>query len=181
MSRIQPIDPTTATGTVATQLEGTRRAMGGTPNMFLTAAQSPAALTALNGLFGALAKSSLGGKIGERIAITVAQQNGCEYCLSAHTAIGTMHGIDASELSAARRGVSADPKAAAAMSFATAILNTRGRVDNATLATARLAGLSEGELVDVVALVALNVFTNYLNNVAQTDVDFPRVELAAAA
>ena len=87
MSRIQPIDPTTATGTVATQLEGTRKAMGGTPNMFLTAAQSPAALTALNGFFGALATSSLGAKIGEHIAISVAQQNGCEYCLSAHTAL----------------------------------------------------------------------------------------------
>jgi uncharacterized peroxidase-related enzyme len=180
MSRIQPIDPTTTTGTVAAQLEGTRRAMGGTPNMFLVAAQSPAVLTALNGFFGALTLSSLGGAVGERIAIAVAQQNGCEYCLSAHTAIGTMHGIDAGELSAARHGTSTDPKAAAAMSFATALLDTRGRVDNATLATARLAGLSDGELVEVVAHVALNVFTNYLNNVAQTEVDFPRVALAAA-
>jgi uncharacterized peroxidase-related enzyme len=181
MPRIQPVDPATVTGLAAEQLAGTRKAFGATPNMFLTAAQSPATLSALNSLFGALGKGPMGGKIGERIAIAIAQQNGCEYCLSAHTAIGGMHGLDAAELEAARHGVSADPKAAAAVTLALAILHSRGRIDDDTLATARRAGLTDGEIVEIVAHVALNVFTNSLNNVARTDVDFPLVSLAVAA
>jgi uncharacterized peroxidase-related enzyme len=181
MPRIHPIDPATATGTVAAQLEGTRKALGSTPNLFTTAAHSPAALTALNGLFGALSRSALGAAIGEQVAIAVAQQNGCEYCLAAHTALGGLHGVTPGELSAARVGVSTDPKAAAAMTLATTIVRTRGKTDDAALAAARAAGLSEGEIVEVVAHVALNVFTNYLNNLARTEVDFPKVELAEAA
>lgn len=181
MPRIQPIDPATATAAVAAQLDGTRKSLGSTPNMFTTVAHSPAAITALNGLFGALGKGALGGKIGERIAIAVAQQNGCEYCLSAHTALGGMHGIAAADLAAARHGHSTDTKATAAMTFALAVLSTRGQVDDATVAGARLAGLSDGDIVEIVAHVALNVFTNYLNNVAQTEIDFPRVALDVAA
>ncbi|QJR37414.1 carboxymuconolactone decarboxylase family protein [Gemmatimonas groenlandica] len=181
MPRIQPVDPTAATGAAAEQLAATRKAFGATPNMFLTAAQSPATLTALNSLFGTLGKGLLGGKIGERIAIAVAQQNGCKYCLSAHTAIGGMHGVAAAELDAARHGASADPKASAAIALALAILHTSGRVDDAVLAAARLAGLSDSEIVETVAHVALNVFTNSLNNLADTDVDFPLVSLATAA
>ncbi len=181
MPRIQPVDSATATGTAADQLAVTRKAFGATPNMFLTAAQSPATLTALNGLFGTLGKGQLGGKIGERIAIAVAQQNGCEYCLSAHTAIGGMHGLAAAELEAARHGTSGDPKASAVIALALAILRTTGRVDDAALAAARIAGLSDGEIVETVAHVALNVFTNSLNNLAGTDIDFPRVSIAAAA
>lgn len=181
MPRIQPIDATTATGTAAAQLAATAKMLGRTPNMFTTAANSPAALTAMNGFFAALGKGTLGGKIGERIAIAIAQQNHCEYCLSAHTAIGTMHGVDAAELSAARAGQSTDPKAAAAIALALAIVHTRGQVDDDDLATARAAGLSEGEIVEVVAHVALNIFTNYLNNVAGTVVDFPLVSIDAVA
>lgn len=181
MPRVQPIDPSTATGAVAAQLAGTRKALGGTPNLFTTAAHSPAALTALNGLFGALSRSAIGAAIGEQVAIAVAQQNGCAYCLAAHTALGGLQGVTPGELSAARLGRSADPKATATMALATAIVRTRGKVDDATLDAARAAGLTEGEIVEVVAHVALNVFTNYLNNLAQTDVDFPLVALAEAA
>ncbi len=181
MPRIQPIDPTSATGAVAAQLEGTRKLLGSTPNMFTTAAQSPAALTALNAFFGAFGKSQLGGKAGEQIAIAIAQENHCEYCLSAHTALGTMHGVTASELDAARSGRASDPKTAAAITLALAIVETRGQVADSALVAARAAGLSEGELVEVVAHVAINVFTNYLNNVAGTTVDFPLVAIDAVA
>jgi uncharacterized peroxidase-related enzyme len=181
MPRITPIDPTTATGAVAAQLDGTRKLLGSTPNMFTTAANSPATLTALNGFFGALGTGQLGGRIGERIAIAVAQQNHCEYCLSAHTALGTMHGVDAAELQAARSGNSIEPKAAAAIALALAILATRGQIDDATLTAARTAGLSESEIVEVVAHVALNIFTNYLNNVSEPTVDFPLVAIETVA
>lgn len=181
MPRLQPIDPATATGAAAEQLAGTRKLLGSTPNMFTTAAHSPAALTAMNGFFVALGKGTLGGKIGERVAIAVAQANGCGYCLSAHTAIGGMHGVDAAELAAAKRGHSTDAKAQAAITLALAIVATKGRVSDAELAAARVAGLTDGEIVEVVAHVALNIFTNYFNNLAGTDVDFPVVALEEAA
>jgi uncharacterized peroxidase-related enzyme len=181
MPRIQPIDPAATTGPLADQLAVTRKMLGSTPNLFTTAAHSTAALTAMNGFFLALAKGQLGGKIGERIAIAVAQANGCEYCLSAHTALGEMHGVDAAELAAARHGASGDAKAQAAITLALDIVDNRGRVSNGALANARAAGLSDGEVVETVAHVALNVFTNYLNNLAGTEVDFPLVALEQAA
>lgn len=181
MPRIQPVDPASPPEAVAAQLSATRKAMGGVPNMFATAARSPATLTALNAFFGALGNGALGGKIGERVAIAVARQNGCEYCLAAHTALGGMHGVDAGELASAQRGVSSDPKAAAALALAVAVLRTRGKVDDVTLNVAREAGLTDGEIVEVVAHVGLNVFTNFLNNLAETEVDFPPVALEVAA
>jgi uncharacterized peroxidase-related enzyme len=181
MPRIQPIDPASATGPVADQLAVTRKMLGSTPNLFTTAANSTAAITAMNGFFLALGKGRLGGKIGERVAIAIAQANGCEYCLSAHTALGQMHGVEAAELEAARHGISGDSKAQAAIILALDIVDNKGRVGNASLAEARAAGLSDSEIVETVAHVAINVFTNYLNNLAGTDVDFPVVSLAQAA
>lgn len=181
MPRINPIDPASATGAVAEQLAGTRALLGSTPNLFTTAANSAAALTAMNGLFVALGKGKLGGKVAERVAIAIAQTNGCEYCLSAHTALGQMHGVSAIELAGARRGYSAEPRAQAAINLALAILSAKGRVTDASLAEARTAGLDDGEIVEIVAHVGLNVFTNYLNNLAGTEVDFPVVGLEQAA
>lgn len=181
MPRITPLDPTRITGPAADELAATRAMLGSTPNMFTTAAQAPAALAALNGFFAALAKGSIGGPVGERVAIAIAQENGCGYCLSAHTALGRMHKVDPAELAAARRGASNDARAQAAITFALAIVRTKGRVDDATLAAARLAGLSDQELVELVAHAALNIFTNSLNNLAGTDIDFPVVPIEQAA
>lgn len=181
MPRIKPIDADNATGTVADQLAATKKMLGSTPNLFTTAANSAAALTSMNALFASLGKGRLGGKIGERVALAIAQANGCEYCLSAHTAIGQQHGLSASELAAARHGNSIDSKARAAITFGLAVLNSKGRVSDATLAEARAAGLDDNEIVELVAHVALNVFTNYLNNLAGTEVDFPLVRLEQAA
>lgn len=181
MPRIQPVDPQTATGAAADHLATTRKMFGSTPNMFATAAQAPAALEALNGFFATLSKASLGAKVGEQIAIAVAQANGCGYCLSAHTAIGKMHGVAAADLEGARRGQASDRKVAALLTLATAINQSRGHVDDATLAAARSAGVTDAEIVEVIAHVALNVFTNTLNNVSETEIDFPRVELSSAA
>jgi uncharacterized peroxidase-related enzyme len=181
MPRIKPIDPSRTSGVVAEQLAGTKKMFGGTPNMFITAGHSPAALTALNGFFGALAGGRIRAPIAERIAIAVAQANGCEYCLSAHTAVGKMHAVPVAELAAARRGKSADASTQAILDLALAIVAARGRIRDADLAAARAAGLNDGDIVEVVAHVALNVFTNYLNIVAGTEVDFPVVQVQEAA
>jgi uncharacterized peroxidase-related enzyme len=181
MPRISPLDPTTATGETVAQLEIARKMFGGIPNLVATAARSPAAVTALLSLFGDLASSSLGARTGELIAIAVAQANRCGYCLSAHTTVGGMHGLSPAELAAARQARSAGPKTAAILGLAVAVNGARGHIDDATLAAARAAGLTDAEIVEVVAHVALNVFTNYLNSVAQTTIDFPVVLLADAA
>ena len=181
MPRITPIDPTHATGETAAHLETTRKMLGGTPNLFTTAAHSPAAVGALVSLFGHLAKSSFGGRTGELIALAVAQSNGCSYCLSAHTAIGRSFGLSAESLDAARHARSADPRTAAALQLARAVNEVRGHVADADVAAAREAGLNDAQIVEIVAHVALNVFTNYLNTVAQTTIDFPVVPVAAAA
>jgi uncharacterized peroxidase-related enzyme len=181
MPRIAPVNAEAATAAAAEQLAVTAKLFGSTPNMFATAAQSPATLSALNGFFAALGKGPIGGKIGEQIAIAVAQSNGCEYCLSAHTAIGAMHKVSPANLATARSGHSDDPKAQAAMRLALDIVRTKGRVSDDTLATARAAGLQVGDIIEVVGHVALNIFTNYLNNLSGTDVDFPRVTLEQVA
>jgi uncharacterized peroxidase-related enzyme len=181
MPRIAPIDPATATGEVAAQLDVSRKLFGGTPNLVTTAANSPAAVGAMLSLFSHLGKSSLGPKAGEQIAIAIAQNNGCGYCLSAHTAVGAMHGLKPAELSSARHAKASDPKTAALLSLAVAVNVTRGHIDDAILAKARASGLTDAEVVEVVAHVALNVFTNYLNSVAETAIDFPEVSLTVAA
>jgi uncharacterized peroxidase-related enzyme len=180
MPRITPIDPSTATGEAATHLATAHRMLGATPNLFTTAARSPAAIGAMVAFFGHMAKTALGARVGEQIALAVAQANGCGYCLSAHTAIGELHGLTPDEIAAARDAQAADPKTDALLRLAVAVNDARGHVDDATLATARGAGVGDAELVEIVAYVALNVFTNYLNSVAQTTIDFPEVALATA-
>lgn len=181
MPRIAPIDPATATGETAEHLAATRRMFGGTPNLFTTAAHSPTALGAMVSLFAHTGRSALGHKVGEQIAIAIAQANRCAYCLSAHTAIGTLYGLAPATLDEARRGRSSDPHTEALLRLAVAVNQARGHVDDATLAAARRAGITDAEIVDVVSHVALNVFTNYLNTVAQTAIDFSEVSLALPA
>ncbi len=181
MPRIQPINPALATGDAATHLATAKKMFGGTPNLVTTAANAPAALGALLDMFANLGKGTLGAKAGEQIAIAIAQANGCGYCLSAHSAIGKMHGLDPAELAAAKRAASMTPKTAALLKLAVAINGQRGKVSDAVLAEARSAGVSDAEIVEVVGHVALNVFTNYLNNVSETEIDFPLVALDTAA
>jgi AhpD family alkylhydroperoxidase len=177
MPRINPIDPSLATGETATHLASVHRMLGGTPNLFTTAAHSPAALGALVSLFTYAGRTSIDARRGEQIAIAIAQRNGCGYCLSAHTALGVLHGVDPAALEAARSGSSSEPKTAALLSLAVAINQSRGHLDDATLDAARRAGITDAQIVEVVFLVALNVFTNYLNSVAGTTIDFPVVPL----
>ena len=175
MPRITPIESSAATDDTAVHLAAVRKMLGGTPNLFTTAAHSPAALGALVSLFGYAARTSLGGRLAEQIALAVAQQNGCGYCLSAHTALGKLQGLDQPTLTAARSAESSDARTAGLLRLAVAIIETRGHLDDATLATARDGGISDADIVEVVFLVALNVFTNYLNSVAQTTIDVPVV------
>jgi uncharacterized peroxidase-related enzyme len=162
-------------------LDAVEKQLGVVPNLFRLVGSSPAALEGYLGLNGALART-LDAKTRERIALAVAQANGCDYCLSAHTYLGlNLAKIDDAEIALNRAGHSSDAKADAALIFARKVLDARGRVSDADLAAVRLAGFSEPQVIEIVASVALNVLTNYVNNVAETDIDFPVVLSAQAA
>ncbi len=180
MSRITPIDVAAATGETRALLDGVKAKLGVVPNLVRVLATAPAALAAYVGFSGALAKGALDGRTKERIALATAEVNGCDYCLAAHSFIGAKVGLDAKEIAAARTGASADPRAAAIARFARTVAETRGQVTDADLAAVRAAGLTDGEIVEVVSHVALNVLTNFVNNVARTEVDFPAARPLAA-
>ena len=162
-------------------LDAVEKQLGIVPNMFRLIATSPVALEGYLGLNSALGHA-LDGKTRERIALAVAQANGCDYCLSAHTYLGlNLAKIDEVEIALNRTGHSGDAKADAAVVFAVKVLEARGRVSDADIATVRSAGFSEAQIIEIVASVAVNVLTNYVNNVARTDIDFPVVLAADAA
>ena len=163
-------------------LKAVEKQLGSVPNLFRTVANSPAALDAYLGFGAALAKGSLDLRTRERVALAVADANGCGYCLAAHGYLAAnLAKLDAGEIAAARAGRSVDPKADAALRFATAVLRAKGRVSDADLAAARADGLDDGAMVEIVAHVAINTFTNFVNEVARTEIDFPAVPPRAAA
>lgn len=162
-------------------LDAVEEQLGVVPNLFRLVGTSPAALEGYLGLNGALGRT-LDAKTRERIALAIAEANGCDYCLSAHTYLGlNLAKIDDREIALNRAGHSGDAKADAAIVFARKVLEARGRVSDAEIAEVRLAGFSEAQVIEIVASVALNVLTNYINNVAETDIDFPVVRAAQAA
>ena len=162
-------------------LDAVAKQLGVVPNLFRLVSTSPATLEGYLGLNGALGRT-LDAKTRERIALAIAQANGCDYCLSAHSYLGlNLAKIDAAEIALNRAGHSGDAKADAAVVFARRVLDTRGRVSDADLAAVRLAGFTEAHVIEIVGNVAVNVLTNYVNNVAGTDIDFPVVLAAEAA
>jgi len=179
MSRIPALDPDTATGKAKDLLAAVAAKFGSTPNLFKVAARSPASLEALIGLSGALGGGALPAKIRESLAIAVAEVNGCDYCHSAHSLIGKGAGLSDADISQARSGRAADSKTEAALAFARAVVANRGKVSDGDLAHAHQAGLGDGDIVEIVAQVAMNIFTNYLNSVAETEIDFPVVRSGA--
>lgn len=154
-------------------LKAVKEQLGVAPNLFRMVANSPLALEGYLGLHGALDKT-FDARTRERIALAVAEINGCDYCLSAHTYLGkNVAKLDDAEMERNRDGGSSDPKAAAAVRFAAQVVRARGHVSDLELKTVQAAGFTQGEVVEIVLHVALNTFTNYVNSVAKTDVDFP--------
>jgi uncharacterized peroxidase-related enzyme len=180
MSRI--VIPTTDASPAASQpiLAAVGKQLGVVPNLFRLVGLSPAALQGMTSLSGALAKA-LDVKTRERIALAVAQVNGCDYCLSAHSYLGlNLAKIDAAEIALNRQGASSDPKADAAVRFAASVARSRGKVATAEIDAVRAAGFSDAQVIEIVAVVAENFLTNLINNVAGTDIDFPVVLTEAA-
>ena len=182
MSRISI--PTVEQSADATKplLAAVEKSLGIVPNLMKVVGHSPAALEGYLALNGALAKGRLDAPLRERIALTVAEYNGCDYCLSAHEYLGrNVAKLTAGEIDAARDARSGDARADAALRFARRVAESRGRVADADLEALRAAGFDEAGTIEIVVNVALNVLTNYVNNVARTDIDFPKASQRLAA
>ncbi|MBN03392.1 carboxymuconolactone decarboxylase family protein [Ponticaulis sp.] len=178
MSRI-PTPASIADAPAASQelLTAVQKELGSVPNLFRIVATSPVALEGFLGLNGALGRSEISSATRERISLALAETNGCDYCLAAHTYLGrNLAKLTDAEIQANRKGSSTDAKADAAVRFALSITEKRGHVAADELNAFRAAGYSDAAIVEIIALVAVNVFTNYTNSVLDTEVDFPVAE-----
>jgi len=183
MSRIStPASIEAAPAASRPMLEAVKKQLGVAPNLFRMVGTSPAALEGYLGMFGALGKGALPAPTRERIALAVAEINACNYCLSAHTYLGkNLAGLDDAEMTANRNGGSNDPKADAAVRFAAKVARERGHVSEQDFRAVKAAGYDDAQIIEIVQHVALNTWTNYINVVAETEIDFPVVAARKAA
>jgi uncharacterized peroxidase-related enzyme len=181
MSRFQTLNPNTATGKSKDLLTAVHNKLGRDLNMAGVMANSAAVLEGYLNFSGALSSGQLSVKLREQIALITAQENHCDYCLSAHSAIGKMVGLNHDKVIASREAKGQHDKTTAALIFAKRVLDTKGQVTESDLNTARAAGFSDGEVAEIIAHVALNVFTNYFNTATKVDIDFPAVSHSEVA
>lgn len=180
MTRIQPVNHEETTGKAKELLDASKSKLGKAPNMVKTMAQSSAVLEGYLNFSGALGRGKLNAKLREQIALVSAEINNCSYCASAHSAIGKMAGLSEDAILRARRGQASDAKTGAALRFASTIIVNRGELSDADLQAVRAAGFDDGEVAEIVGNVALNIFTNYFNRIAGTEIDFPIVRSIAS-
>jgi uncharacterized peroxidase-related enzyme len=163
-------------------LKGVEKMLGTAPNMFRLISNSPETLQGYLGLNSALGAGRINAATRERIALAIANTNGCDYCNTAHTFLArTLAKLDEAEIAANRAGSSTDAKAHAAVAFAVKVATNRGRVSANDLSSVKAAGYSDAEIVEIVGHVALNVLTNYINEVFETEIDFPAIKASRAA
>jgi uncharacterized peroxidase-related enzyme len=180
MSRINALEPSNTQGKTRENLAGVNKMLGATPNLFRVAANAPSVLEGLVAMFGTTGQGTLKASVREALALAVAEANGCDYCLAAHTVLGKGAGLSEEAIDRARDASSADPKTHAILRFAREMVIARGDVSEGAVAQLRAAGVDDAETLEIVHVVVLNIFTNYLNLVAQTDIDFPPVRAPKA-
>jgi uncharacterized peroxidase-related enzyme len=177
MARITVVTHEAASAEQRALFDAIQSQLGIVPNFLKVFANSPEALKAFLGLHGIANGGSLDPQTRERVALALAQQNACEYCLSAHTAIGRKAGLTGAEIEANRAGTSQDAKAAAAVKFARAINDHTGDVTSAELDDVRSAGYSEADIVEIITHVGMNILTNLIGRASRVEIDFPKVDL----
>lgn len=175
MPRIQALDFDKSSGKAKTLLETIQATLGNTSNLVRTMANSPAVLEGYVSLCTALDHGALSPRMRERIALTVTQANDCQYCLAAHTAIARTVGLSEEAIADSRRADSPDRQEASTLQFVHRLLEEGGRVRDEDVARLRHTGMTDGEILEVVANVSMNLLTNYVTHVAATEVDFPPV------
>lgn len=176
MSRIAPLDPTTTSGAARPLLDGVQAKLGTVPNLFRVLGNAPNALDGYLAFSGALAHGGFDARLREQIALAVAETNQCGYCLSAHTFVGRKVGLSAADIADARHASASNSRTDAILKLARSIVVSRGEIADAEYEQARAAGVSDGDIVETIANVALSIFSNYTNHIAETAVDFPEVK-----
>jgi uncharacterized peroxidase-related enzyme len=181
MNRINVVNQESANEEQSKLFAAIQSSLGIVPNFLKVFANSPAALRAFLGLHSIANEGSLDSKTRERIALALAERNSCQYCVSAHSAIGRKAGLDHSEIQANRAGSSQDARAAVAVSFALALVEHKGEVTNAEILAVRNAGYNDSDIVEIITHVGMNLLTNIIGKASHVDIDFPKVELNRAA
>ena len=175
MSRINVVTHANANTEQKALLDAIQAQLGMVPNFLKVFANSPVALRAFLGLHGVANDGSLEPQTRERIALALAQQNACEYCLSAHSAIGAKAGLNGAEIQANRDGTSQDAKAAVAVKLARSLAEHKGEISTAEILEARNAGYSDADIVEIITHVGMNILTNILGKASRVEIDFPKV------
>jgi len=180
MSYIQPVDRNQVDSSVNATLDAIKAKLGKVPNLFLTLAHSPVALNAYVQLSDVAGRGKLNGKQREQIALAVGEANNCDYCLAAHSAIGGMVGLKPAQITAAREGRADNARDTALLQLARSIIANQGHVPTGELDAFKAAGLADADVLEVLVSVVLNIYTNYTNHIARTEVDFPSAAPLAA-
>lgn len=176
MNRIAPLDPKTTNGPAKQLFDGVQAKLGVVPNLFRVVGNAPTALAGYLKFGAALADGGFDAKLREQIALTVAESNQCGYCLSAHTFVGRKVGLGEQDIADARHANGGNQRVDAILKLARSIVVRRGEIAAEELNQARAAGLSDGDVIETIANVALNIFSNYVNHIAGTVIDFPEVK-----
>lgn len=181
MHRIPALDSSSPDTAAAPLFAAIQQKLGAVPNLFRTLGHAPAALEGYLQLHGALSNGGFSADLRERVALAVAEANQCQYCLSAHSYLGARVGLSEAEVRDARQAQADDPRLDAVLKLTRCLVVRRGEIDDAAVAAARAAGLTDGDIIETIAHVALNTFSNYVNHVARTPIDFPAVAALAEA
>ena len=176
MGRLPIQNVESATGSNKDIFAALQKGLGMVPNMAKVMANSPAVLQSWVHFNSSMGGGKLSAAIREQIALLTAESNACTYCLSAHSVLGKMAGLNQAQIDGARHRESSDPRSFAALKFAQAVIDTRGGIGESDIKAVRSAGFSDAEIAEIVGAVALNFFTNFFNRAFDVDVDFPRVE-----
>ncbi len=177
MPRIPALEPDQATGKAAELLAQIKQANGKAINILKTMAHAPALLEGYMNFSAAIKKSSLSPALREQIALTVAAMGDCEYCVDAHAFMGRKAGLDNEEMGRALRGESSDAKSQAGLTFAKKMVDNRGWLEDEELQDLLDAGYTQGQALEILGVVLMNLLTNYVNHLAHTETDFPKAEL----
>ena len=181
MNRIHQLSPEEASGKTAQLYSAIESRLGFVPNLMRVLGNSPAALEGYLSLSAAIARGVFPARVREQIALAVAEINGCDYCLSAHTLLGAREGLSSRDIAAARQAESTNDETEGILQLARSITIQHGQLSDEDIAIARKVGLNDGQIVEVVLNVVENILTNYVNNVALSVIDFPAIERGSAS
>ncbi|WP_290697293.1 carboxymuconolactone decarboxylase family protein [Lacinutrix sp.] len=175
-TRIETLDPAKTTGKSKELFNAVQSKLGFIPNLIKVFGNSPATLQTYLSLGELTASGNFSNKYREQLALAIAESNSCNYCLSAHTAIGKMNGLDLEQAQQSRQGLASDAKDQAGLQFAQAVTENRGNVSTEAINAVKAAGFNDSDILEVVLNVVSNTLTNYVNHIAETEIDFPAVE-----